>query len=54
LRADKQQVIAEILRVLPRGRLQFVRSRGRLQFAEIANGRPVPAEALRGIDLRTG
>ena len=45
MRADKQQVIAEILRVLPRGRLQF---------AEIANGRPVPAEALRGIDLRTG
>ena len=45
LRADKQQVIAEILRVL---------RRGRLQFAHIANGRPVPAEALRGIDLRTG
>ena len=27
---------------------------GGLQFADIANGRPVPAEALRDIDLWTG
>ena len=27
---------------------------GRLQFADIANGRPVPPEALRDIDLWTG
>jgi arsenite methyltransferase len=44
--ADKQAVFAEILRVLRPG--------GRLQFADIANGRPVPAEALRDIDLWTG
>ncbi len=44
--ADKQAVFAEILRVLHPG--------GRLQFADIANGRPVPAEALRDIDLWTG
>jgi arsenite methyltransferase len=35
--ADKQAVFAEILRVLRPG--------GRLQFADIANGRPVPADA---------
>jgi SAM-dependent methyltransferase len=44
--ADKQAVFAEILRVLHPG--------GWLQFADIANGRPVPAEALRDIDLWTG
>ena len=44
--ADKQAVFAEILRVLRPG--------GRLQFADIANGRPVPAQALRDIDLWTG
>src|SRR6266705_236368 len=44
--ADKQAVFAEILRVLRPG--------GRLQFADIANGRAVPAEALRDIDLWTG
>ena len=44
--ADKQAAFAEILRVLRPG--------GRLQFADIANGRPVPAEALRDIDLWTG
>ena len=44
--ADKQAVFDEILRVLRPG--------GRLQFADIANGRPVPAEALRDIDLWTG
>ena len=27
---------------------------GYLQFADIANGRPVPPEALRDIDLWTG
>ena len=43
---DKQAVFAEIFRVL--------RPAGRLQFADIANGRPVPAEALRDIDLWTG
>jgi SAM-dependent methyltransferase len=44
--ADKQAVFAEIFRVLRPG--------GRLQFADIANGRPVPEEALRDIDLWTG
>jgi ubiquinone/menaquinone biosynthesis C-methylase UbiE len=44
--ADKQAVFAEILRVLRPG--------GVLQFADIANGRPVPPEALRDIDLWTG
>jgi arsenite methyltransferase len=44
--ADKRAVFGEILRVLRRG--------GHLQFADIANGRPVPPEALRDIDLWTG
>jgi arsenite methyltransferase len=43
--ADKQAVFAEVFRVLRRG--------GRLQFADIANGRPVPEGALRDIDLWT-
>ena len=44
--ADKWAVFAEIFRVL--------RPAGVFQFADIANGRPVPAEALRDIDLWTG
>jgi SAM-dependent methyltransferase len=44
--ADKRAVFAEIHRVLRPG--------GTLQFADIANGQPVPAEALRDIDLWTG
>ena len=44
--ADKKAVFAEIFRVLRPG--------GRLQFADIANCRPVPAGALRDIDLWTG
>jgi SAM-dependent methyltransferase len=44
--ADKQAVFTEIRRVLRPG--------GVLQFADIANGRPVPPEALRDIDLWTG
>lgn len=40
---DKQKVFAEIHRVLRPG--------GVLQFADIANGRPVSPEALRDIDL---
>ena len=44
--ADKRAVFAEIRRVLRPG--------GWLQFADIANGRPVPPEALRDIDLWTG
>lgn len=44
--ADKQAAFREIRRVLRPG--------GRLQFADIANGRPVPPEALRDIDLWTG
>jgi SAM-dependent methyltransferase len=44
--ADKRAVFDEIHRVLRPG--------GRLQFADIANGRPVPPEALRDIDLWTG
>ena len=43
--ADKRQVFAEILRVLRPG--------GRLQFADIANGKEIPAGALRNIDLWT-
>jgi ubiquinone/menaquinone biosynthesis C-methylase UbiE len=42
---DKRTVFAEIHRVLRPG--------GALQFADIANGNPVPAEALRDIDLWT-
>jgi len=44
--ADKRRVFDEIFRVL--------RSGGVLQFADIANGRPVPDESLRDIDLWTG
>ena len=44
--ANKRAVFEEILRVLRPG--------GWLQFADIANGRPVPPEALRDIDLWTG
>jgi SAM-dependent methyltransferase len=43
---DKRAVFTEIMRVLRPG--------GTLQFADIANGRPVPAEAMRDIDLWTG
>jgi SAM-dependent methyltransferase len=43
---DKRAVLAEVQRVLRPG--------GHLQFADIANGRPVPPEALRDIDLWTG
>jgi SAM-dependent methyltransferase len=44
--ADTQAVFAEIHRVLRLG--------GWLQFADIANGRPVPPEAMRDVDLWTG
>jgi arsenite methyltransferase len=44
--ADKQAVFAEIFRVLRPG--------GLLQFADIANGRPIPVEAMRDVDLWTG
>jgi len=44
--ADKQATFLEIHRVLKPG--------GWLQFADIANGRPVPPEALRDVDLWTG
>ena len=44
--ADKRAVFQEIRRVLRPG--------GMLQFADIANGKPVPPEALRDIDLWTG
>jgi SAM-dependent methyltransferase len=43
--ADKQQVFGEIHRVLKPG--------GHLQFADIANGKPVPASAVANIDLWT-
>jgi arsenite methyltransferase len=43
--ADKRQVFAEVRRVLKPG--------GRLQFADIANGKEIPAGALRNIDLWT-
>ncbi len=41
--SDKRGVFAEIMRVLRPG--------GRLQFADIANGQPVPEEAIINIDL---
>jgi len=44
--ADKKQAFSELWRVLRPG--------GSLQFGDIANGKPVPAEALRDIDLWTG
>ena len=43
--ADKRRVFAEVMRVLKPG--------GRLQFADIANGKPVPETAIRNIDLWT-
>ena len=43
---DKRTVFSEIRRVLRPG--------GHLQFADIANSKPVPPEALRDIDLWTG
>ena len=43
--ADKKRVFQEIRRVLRPG--------GRLQFADIANGKDVPASAVRNIDLWT-
>lgn len=42
---DKRRIFAEIFRVLRAG--------GWLQFADIANGKPVPEAALRNIDLWT-
>jgi arsenite methyltransferase len=44
--ADKRAVFDEIHRVLRPG--------GVLQFADIANGRPVPPDVLRDVDLWTG
>jgi arsenite methyltransferase len=44
--ADKRAVFDEINRVLRPG--------GVLQFADIANGRPVPIEVMRDVDLWTG
>jgi arsenite methyltransferase len=43
--ADKQRAFSEVWRVLKRG--------GHLQFADIANGQPVPASAAANIDLWT-
>ena len=43
--SDKQQAFGEIMRVLRPG--------GTLQFADIANGKPVPASALADINLWT-
>jgi arsenite methyltransferase len=44
--ADKHAVFTDSRRALKPG--------GWLQFADIANGRPIPPEALRDIDLWTG
>jgi arsenite methyltransferase len=43
--ADKKQVFSELWRVL--------RSGGKLQLGDIANGKPVPESAIRNIDLWT-
>ena len=43
--ADKKQAFQEIWRVLKPG--------GRLQFADIANSKPVPESAMRNVDLWT-
>jgi SAM-dependent methyltransferase len=43
--ADKKAVFSEIYRVLRPG--------GLLQFADIANGKPVPESAIRNVDLWT-
>jgi arsenite methyltransferase len=43
--ADKKRVFSELSRVLRPG--------GRLQFGDIANGKPVPESAIRNIDLWT-
>jgi SAM-dependent methyltransferase len=43
--ADKRRVFSEVMRVLKPG--------GYLQFADIANGMPVPEEAIADIDLWT-
>ena len=43
--ADKRAAFSEIFRVLRPG--------GRLQFADIANGKPVPESAMQNIDLWT-
>ena len=43
--ADKKQVFGELWRVLRPG--------GVIQFADIANGKPVPEAAVRNIDLWT-
>jgi arsenite methyltransferase len=43
--ADKKAVLSEIFRVLRPG--------GRLQFADIPNGKSVPASAMQNIDLWT-
>jgi arsenite methyltransferase len=43
--ADKKQVFEEVFRVLKPG--------GRLQFADIANGAPVPEGAMHNVDLWT-
>lgn len=43
--ADKRRIFSEIRRVLRPG--------GRLQFADIANGKPIPEAVIRNIDLWT-
>ncbi len=43
--ADKKQVFSGVWRVLRAG--------GRFQFSDIANGKPVPPDAIRNIDLWT-
>ena len=43
--ADKQTVLSETCRVLRPG--------GHLEFADIANGRPVPEAVVQNVDLWT-
>jgi len=55
--ASDRRPLADYLDFLTRalvGCYRVLRPGGVLQFADIANGRPVPTQAMRDIDLWTG